>query len=221
VKLNFPPLTPRHLTAPPLQVMSTHPLSDDTIQQQPSKRARLDSPTSSSSSSSLISSYPHLFQTTTGLFKVLEPTLGKKPAEEPQVGITQFVDEKSESFSGIIKHRLVSIFLHSVAELIQVYESCYRFTDFLVYEVGEDGKVVRLTDIKGPIQEKKQRNQKGKQQQQGSGATKEGEPKTEESKKFEPEPPVSLPRSFSLTASHLISLPLSLLLLGTRTSTLE
>ena len=212
--------SPRHLTAPPLQVMSTHPLSDDTIQQQPSKRARLDSPTSSSSSSSLISSYPHLFQKTTGLFKVLQPTLGKKPAEEPQVGITQFVDEKSESFSGIIKHRLASIFLHSDTKLIQVYELCYRFTDFLVYEVGQDGKVVRLTDIKGPIQEKKQRNQKGKQQE-GSNATKEGEPKTEESKKLEQEPPVSLPRNSQITTSQLISLPLMTSTSGTRTSSLE
>ncbi|GAA5843057.1 hypothetical protein JCM5353_004970 [Sporobolomyces roseus] len=150
---------------------TTHPLSDDsTTQPTSNKRARLDSP---SSSSNLISNFPHLFNTPTGLFNVLAPTLGKKPAEEPQVGITQFVDEESKSFSGIIKH---------------------RFTDFLVYEVGEDGKVVRLTDIKGPIQDKKQRNQKGKQQQQQQEGDKQGESRSEQVvKKPEEAPAPELP----------------------------
>lgn len=81
--------------------MSVHPRSDHE-ERSDSKRPRLDSETSCSA----ISLHPHLFTTRTGLFSVLAPTLGKKPAEEPQVGITEFIDSTSESFSGIIKHRL-------------------------------------------------------------------------------------------------------------------
>lgn len=35
--------------------------------------------------------------------------------------------------------------------------SLHRFTDFLVYEVGLDGQVVRLKDIQGPQRQKKEK----------------------------------------------------------------
>lgn len=35
-----------------------------------------------------------------------------------------------------------------------------RFTDFLVYEVGQDGETVRLKDIKGPQQPKREKKPK-------------------------------------------------------------
>ncbi|GAA5958444.1 hypothetical protein JCM3765_007878 [Sporobolomyces pararoseus] len=126
--------------------MSVHPRSEGDLEDSTSKRPRLSSSSSPSSSSTLINSHSvltlhsHLFKdkgAEEGLFKVLAPTLGLKPAEEPQVGITEFVDSSLKSFKGIIKH---------------------RFTDFLVYEIGLDGEIVRLKDIKGPIPEKKQKN---------------------------------------------------------------
>lgn len=46
-----------------------------------------------------------------------------------------------------------------------------RFTDFLVYEIGLNGEIVRLKDIKGPIPEKKQRKNKNKNDQSGVAGT--------------------------------------------------
>ncbi|GAA6025772.1 hypothetical protein JCM11491_001986 [Sporobolomyces phaffii] len=108
--------------------MSVHPRSDSDVLEPDSKRPR---PDPQPSTCSVVRNHAALFDgpTSKGLFAVLKPTLGIRAAEEPQVGITQFVDSTSDSFSGIIKH---------------------RFTDFLVYEIGLDGKVLRLNDIKGP-----------------------------------------------------------------------
>ncbi|GAA5923167.1 pseudouridine synthase PUS7 [Sporobolomyces koalae] len=112
--------------------MSVHPRSDPIVEDPPAKRAKLEQ--EPEQAPELFPSHQHLFnECPTGLFAVLKPTLGKQAAEEPQVGITEFVDESSPAFSGIIKH---------------------RFTDFLVYEIGLDGQVVRLKDIKGPVQER-------------------------------------------------------------------
>ncbi|GAA5958197.1 hypothetical protein JCM8115_004015 [Rhodotorula mucilaginosa] len=87
-----------------------------------------DSPSSSSSpSSSLIKTF--FTEDATGLFKVLASSIGKRAANEEEVGITEYVSPDVQPFSGIIKH---------------------RFTDFLVNEVGLDGEVVRLKDIDGP-----------------------------------------------------------------------
>ncbi|GAA5908397.1 pseudouridine synthase PUS7 [Sporobolomyces salmoneus] len=147
--------------------MSVHPRSDDSSAppSDSNKRPRLEDP-----NRSIISRYPQFFSPSsnspsTGLFSVLAPSLGLTPAEEPQVGITEYVDSKSESFSGIIKH---------------------RFTDFLVYEIGEDGKIVRLKDIKGP-----ERPLKGKGKNQNKDkddtAAKGYEPKKEATPTVTPE----------------------------------
>jgi tRNA pseudouridine13 synthase len=143
--------------------MSVHPRSDGDSHhhQQDSKRPRLDE--TASSSHSVISLHRELFNSSssTGLFNVLAPTLGFKPAEEPQVGITEFVDSKSKSFSGIIKHRSASQLSLDLydreTDPAEDMSYVHRFTDFLVYEIGLDGQVVRLKDIKGPIPNKKQK----------------------------------------------------------------
>ncbi|GAA5861466.1 hypothetical protein JCM3774_000257 [Rhodotorula dairenensis] len=99
------------------------------------KRQRLDDPstadsTSTSTSTSTSSRIAHFFtDQAPGLFGVLAHSIGKRAANEDEVGITQYVSPDVEPFSGIIKH---------------------RFTDFLVNEVGLDGQVVRLRDIDGP-----------------------------------------------------------------------
>ncbi|GAA5865441.1 hypothetical protein JCM8547_001245 [Rhodosporidiobolus lusitaniae] len=114
------------------------------------KRVRLDpeqkappaqAPAPSSSSSNLIPTF--INSSSTGLYGVLAPSLGKRAANEEEVGVTEYVSASVEPFSGIIKH---------------------RFTDFLVYEVGLDGEVVRLKDIDGPAGGK--RKEKGKMQEQ-------------------------------------------------------
>ncbi|GAA5980746.1 hypothetical protein JCM10908_001762 [Rhodotorula pacifica] len=95
-------------------------------EQPAAKRQRLDTEPSSSSSSLI----PTFFnEQATGLFGVLANSISKRPANEEEVGITQYVSPDVQAFSGIIKH---------------------RFTDFLVNEVGLDGQVVRLKDIDGP-----------------------------------------------------------------------
>ncbi|GAA5918887.1 hypothetical protein JCM8208_002196, partial [Rhodotorula glutinis] len=110
------------------------------------KRIRLDdapaapeptapSTPTSSSSSNLISSF--FRQDAPGLFGVLAASLGKRAATEEEVGITRFIAPEVEPFSAIIKH---------------------RFTDFLVYEVGLDGEVVRLKAIDGPGKKRDQLN---------------------------------------------------------------
>lgn len=77
-----------------------------------------------------------------------------------------------------------------------------------------------MTDIKGPIQDKKQRNQKGKQQQQQQEGDKQGESKSEQVVKKPEEAPVS----FSTSLNLLSSLPTSKVhpfKLGTRTTLME
>lgn len=51
-----------------------------------------------------------------------------------------------------------------------------RFTDFLVYEIGQDGETVRLRDIKGPPSAAQEKREKRKQRT----ATTEGQEKTGE-----------------------------------------
>lgn len=93
-------------------------MSSDHEQPAP-KRQRLDEPTAqpdshsdllSSSSSSPSSSLIKTFFTedATGLFKVLASSIGKRAANEEEVGITEYVSPDVQPFSGIIKHRFVS-----------------------------------------------------------------------------------------------------------------
>ncbi|SCZ94772.1 BZ3501_MvSof-1269-A2-R1_Chr1-3g01470 [Microbotryum saponariae] len=84
-------------------------------------------------STSTSTSTPFSFANEKGLFKLIEPSLGIRPALEPEVGITEYVDRDVPPFAAIIKH---------------------RFTDFMVFEVGLDGQVLRMKDIHGPKQEK-------------------------------------------------------------------
>lgn len=87
------------------------------------KRARVDPdlpatpvahPTSSHSSKTLINSF--FASSSNGLFGVLADSLGKRPATEEEVGITQYVSADVEPFSGIIKHRFVPLSSSRVEE---------------------------------------------------------------------------------------------------------
>jgi hypothetical protein len=92
-------------------------MSSDHEQPAP-KRQRLDEPTaqpdshsdspssSSPPSSSLIKTF--FTEDATGLFKVLASSIGKRAANEEEVGITEYVSPDVQPFSGIIKHRFVS-----------------------------------------------------------------------------------------------------------------
>ncbi|SCV68367.1 BQ2448_488 [Microbotryum intermedium] len=95
-----------------------------------------EAPAPSSSTST-----PFSFANEKGLFKLIEPSLGIRPALEPEVGITEYVNRDVPPFAAIIKH---------------------RFTDFMVFEVGLDGQVLRMKDILGPKQEKAPRPPKPK-----------------------------------------------------------
>jgi tRNA pseudouridine13 synthase len=127
------------------------------------KRARIEEPTPATPSippPSLISNF--FAASSTGLFGVLAPSLGKRAATEEEVGVTQYVSAEVEPFSGIIKHRFVPSELHPTRRTRgKLTFELRRFTDFLVYEVGLDGEVVRLKDIDGP-QGKKREKGKGK-----------------------------------------------------------
>ncbi len=57
----------------------------------------------------------------------------KNTARESEVGISKYVNEKSQGFSGTIKS---------------------RYTDFIVREIGLDGQVVKLTELEAPFVEK-------------------------------------------------------------------
>ncbi|KAM0793600.1 hypothetical protein ACM66B_001033 [Microbotryomycetes sp. NB124-2] len=104
---------------------------------------------SSLSTEAPAASWTDRFKHERGLFKLLVKNDINKQAQcsEDDVGVTEYADADCPPFKGIIKH---------------------RFTDFLVFEIGLDGKVIRLRDIQGP-----QKQNKGQQHKQKDSTNQE------------------------------------------------
>lgn len=84
----------------------------------PQPDSHSDSPSSSSPSSSLIATF--FTEDATGLFRVLASSIGRRAANEEEVGITEYVSPDVQPFSGIIKHRFVA---HSLARVLHIATS--------------------------------------------------------------------------------------------------
>ncbi|KAK4691535.1 hypothetical protein P7C70_g9326, partial [Phenoliferia sp. Uapishka_3] len=147
-------------------------MDDRLVDDRPAKKAKLEEPEpattvpAKSAAQVDVKHDPFSFSGEGGLFGSLVGTLGKRASEEPEVGITEYVDPDIPPFSGIIKH---------------------RFTDFLVFEVGMDGQVIRLKDTKSPAKPVAPVVE-GTAQTDGGGAPSEAEPlwneKSEEAAKL-------------------------------------
>ncbi|KAL8279139.1 hypothetical protein RQP46_008395 [Phenoliferia psychrophenolica] len=110
-------------------------MSDRLEDDRPAKKLKLEEPEVAAATPAAPDAAPNPFSWAGegGLFGSLVETLGRRASTEPEVGISEYVDPDIPPFSGIIKH---------------------RFTDFLVFEVGMDGEVIRLKDIKSPAKPK-------------------------------------------------------------------
>lgn len=68
---------------------------------------------------------------------------------EPDVGISEYIGSGGARIEGIIKQRSVSSTSWKVVEACIDISGC-RFTDFLVFEVDLDGKVIHLKSLGSP-----------------------------------------------------------------------
>ena len=76
---------------------------------------------------------------------------------EANVGISEYIGRGDAKVEGIIKQR--SLFLQSTNIILLMHSFAHRFTDFLVFEVDQDSKVIHLKFLGKPEVSKKEKAQ--------------------------------------------------------------